>query len=270
MTTKRIKVKKNLKLNVFDSGSQRKYPSDLTVVFIHGSAGCLLNWKYQLEYFSEKYRTVAYDWRGCGDSDQAESYTFDDHYQDFLRLMKILKIPSKPILVGHSYGCLLARRYISEHQVGKFVNVSLGLSSGEERWLRSFLLLPKFLQRFLFRSIFLLKNPFLVQKALAGKETPLCLVQESMGQLKRPPVEFYLDLKTFYQNEPLDWVQSYQEKMLIVGGQDDRCFRPDCLERLNQLIPQSELEILEGAGHILPWEMPKTFNRMLEAFIEAR
>ena len=270
MKTRKIKVKENLNLNVFDSSFEKDYPTDLTVVFIHGGIGCLLNWKYQLEYFSQKYRTVAYDWRGCGQSDTAESYTFDDHYSDFLNLIKCLKIPPKPILVAHSYGCLIARRYIEENQVGKFINVSLGLSSIEKKWLRCLLFLPKFLQIPLYRCFFLLKNPLITKKLAASKKTPLSRVRESLKNNKRPPLEFFLGLKTFYQNEPLEWVKNYQEKMLIVGGKEDKGVRPQSLEQLSRLVPQSRLEIVQDAGHIVPFEAPEYFNRLVEAFIETR
>jgi pimeloyl-ACP methyl ester carboxylesterase len=103
---------------------------------------------------------------------------------------------------------------------------------------------------------------------LVSKKTPLKVVRESMRQAKRPPVEFFLGFKTFYQDEPLEWVKNFQEKTLIIGGQDDRCFRPGCLEQLWQLVPQAKLEIIQGAGHIVPFEAPDHFNNLVEAFIE--
>lgn len=132
MNTRKVEIKDDLKLNVFDSGLEKDYPPNKTIVFIHGGAGCLLNWKHQLPYFSKKYRTIAYDWRGCGKSDNAESYTFDDHYTDFLAILQTLKVPPGPALVAHSYGCLIARRFINQHHVDKFVNVGMYLS-GERR-----------------------------------------------------------------------------------------------------------------------------------------
>jgi len=270
LKTKKIKIKPNLKLNVFDSSWQKKYDNDLTVVFIHGGAGCLLSWKYQLSYFSRKYRTIAYDWRGCGDSDRPGNYTFSNHYQDFLVLMKTLKVPEKPILVGHSYGCLLARKYLTEHPVGKFINVSLGLSSLEKGWLRQMLRLPRFMQIPIYRIFYLLRNPLFAKKMLVSNKTPLKVVRESMKQTKRPPIEFFLGLKTFNQKEPLEWIKNFQEKTLIVGGIEDRCFQPNCLEQLYRMIPEAKLEIIQGAGHIVPFEAPEYFNNVVEAFIEAK
>ena len=268
MKTKKIKIGENLRLNAFDSAWEKDYSSDLTVIFIHGGAGCLLNWKYQLEYFSQKYRTIAYDWRGCGDSDRAQSYAFIDHYYDFLSLIKILKVSEKPIIVGHSYGCLIARHYINEHSVGKFINVSLGLSSIEKGWLKKLLILPRFLQIPLYRLFYFLKNPLIAKKLIASKKTPIHLVRESMRISKRPPVDFFLGFKTFCHDEPLEWIKNFQEEMLIIGGEEDRCFHPFCLEQLWQLIPQAKLEIVKNAGHIVPFEAPDYFNSLVEAFIE--
>lgn len=270
MKTKKIKISPNLRLNVFDSGTQKKYDTDLTVVFIHGGAGCLLNWRYQLAYFSAKYRTIAYDWRGCGESDKAESYTFGDHYQDFLSLIETLKVPGKPILVGHSYGCLIARKYLSEHLVGKFINVGFGLSNTERGWLKKVLTLPRFIQIPFYRLFWLFKNPFITKKFVASKKTPIYLIRESMKNNKKPPLEFFIGLKTFYQDEPLEWIKNFQEKTLIIGGREDRCSRPFYLEQLWQLIPQAKLEIIQDAGHIVPSETPEYFNNLIEAFIENR
>lgn len=270
MKTKKIKISPNLRLNVFDSGIQKKYDTDLTVIFIHGGAGCLLNWRYQLAYFSAKYRTIAYDWRGCGESDKAESYTFGDHYQDFLSLIETLKVPRKPILVGHSYGCLIARKYLSEHLVGKFINVGFGLSNTERGWLKKVLTLPRFIQIPFYRLFWLFKNPFITKKFVASKKTPIYLIRESIKNNKKPPLEFFIGLKTFYQDEPLEWIKNFQEKTLIIGGREDRCSRPFYLEQLWQLIPQAKLEIIQDAGHIVPSEVPEYFNNLVEAFIENR
>jgi pimeloyl-ACP methyl ester carboxylesterase len=251
MVTQKIKVNPNLRLNVFDSGFRKKYLTDLTVVFIHGGTGSLLNWKYQLSFFSEKYRTIAYDWRGCGCSDEASSYTFEDHYGDFLRLMKILKVSSKPILVTHSYGGLIAQRYIKEYGVEKFVNVSLDLSNSIGLFLRFLLNVPKFLQMPIYRCCLMPKNPLLTKTFIASKRTPLEKVKEALDDNKLPPLAFCLGLKTFRKRESLEWLRDYQTKMLIVGGREDKRVRPRNLQKINTLWPEVKVEIVQNAGHII-------------------
>jgi len=270
MKTKKIKISSNLRLNVFDSGTQKKYDTDLTVVFIHGGTGSLLNWKYQLGYFSEKYRTIAYDWRGCGYSDEAPSYTFDDHYDDFLKLMKVLKIANNVILVAHSYGGLIAQRYVKECGVEKFVSVSLGLGCGASLFLRLLLNLPKFLQIPIYRCCLMPKNPFLTKRFLASKKTPVAKVKEALADNRLPSLEFCLGLKTFRENESLEWMKNYQEKMLIISGREDKRIRAKHLKKINQLLPEVKIEIVQDAGHIIPYEVPEYFNNLIEAFIENR
>ena len=270
MTTQKIKIGSNLRLNVFDSGLKKKYPRDLTVVFIHGGTGSLLSWKYQLAYFAEKYRTIAYDWRGCGESDKASSYIFDDHYLDFLSLMKNLNVSAKPILIAHSYGCLIAQRYLKEYGAEKFVNVSLGLGGGVGLFLKFILSLPKFLQLPIYRCCMVPKNPFLTKKFIASKMTSVEKVREALGDSKLPPLDFYLGLKTFKNKDSLEWMKDYQAKMLIISGREDRRIKAKNLQKIATFLPQVKIEIVQNAGHILPYEVPMIFNRLIEAFIEAK
>jgi pimeloyl-ACP methyl ester carboxylesterase len=270
MTMKKIKISKDLSLNVFDSGQQRKYQTDLTVVFIHGGTGSLLNWKYQLNFFSDRYRTVAYDWRGCGHSDEAPSYTFDDHYDDFLKLMKVLGVSNKVILIAHSYGSLIAQKYIREFGAEKFVSVSLGLEGGVGFLLRLLLSLPKLLQIQIYRRCLIPKNPFLTKRFLASKKTSIEKVKEALADNRLPSLEFFIGLRTFRKNEPLEWMKNYQEKMLIISGQEDRRVKVKHIKKINHFLPQVKIEIIQDAGHIVPYEVPEYFNNLIETFIENR
>lgn len=267
MSEKKIKIKERLRLNVFDSAFDGRYQQKTTVIFIHGGAGCLLNWKYQLSYFSSKYRTIAYDWRGCGDSDNATSYTFNDHYTDFLALLKLLKVPPKPVLVGHSYGCLIARKYISEHHLDKFVNASLSLGD-KGGWARRLLYLPKFVQVPIYKSLFLTKNPILAKWLFASKNTPISRIEEFLDNNKIPSMEFLLGLRTFREEEPLAWIKKYQGKTLLISGKEDKLAKVEEMKRLNELTPNSRLKIIPNAGHFLLCESSEEVNRSIEDFIE--
>lgn len=265
----KVEIRKNLRLNVFDSSLDKDYQRETTIIFIHGGAGCLLNWKHQLPYFSRKYRTIAYDWRGCGDSDEARSHTFDNHYTDFLTLLKSIKVPPQPILVGHSYGCLIARKYISEYRIDKFVNVSLGL--GDKKigwWLKRLLYFPRFLQIPIYKYLLLPKNQTLAKWLLASANTPVKKVKEFLDNNKIPSMEYLLGWKTFKEEESVVWIKNYRGRMLTIVGSEDKLVTVDNMRRLNKLTPNSRLEIVPNAGHLLPYETPEFFNKLVEAFIE--
>jgi pimeloyl-ACP methyl ester carboxylesterase len=40
-----------------------------TIIFVHGYAGCMETWEYQINHFSAQYRVIAPDLRGHGQSD---------------------------------------------------------------------------------------------------------------------------------------------------------------------------------------------------------
>jgi pimeloyl-ACP methyl ester carboxylesterase len=74
-------------------------------------------YKAQLPYFSERYRCIAFDPRGNGNSDRPEhaaAYSLDNHIADALGVMDAADA-DKAILVGLSLGgmhaCVLAAHY---------------------------------------------------------------------------------------------------------------------------------------------------------------
>ncbi len=268
MKTKRIKLKNGLKINVFDSSYIGGYKKLTTIIFIHGGAGSLLNWKYQLAYFAREYRTIAYDWRGCGKSDDAKSYTFDDHYSDFLELIKILKVSEKPILIAHCYGCLIARRYINENEVDKFINVSLGVHNGVGLFLRFLLSLPKIIKRPIYHWLLTPRNPIFAKYFIASKKTPLHKIKEALNDNRVPLLDFFVALKTFRKKESLSWMERCQNKLLMISGREDKRMKPRMIRKIRRFIPEAKIEIVQNAGHIIPLENPLDFNNLIEDFIK--
>ncbi|WP_100629926.1 alpha/beta fold hydrolase [Algoriphagus formosus] len=79
-----------------------------SLIFIHGW-GCDLNtWKYQFDYFKDKYHLVLIDLPGYGQSDKVEQdYTIDLFAQSVSELVRDLEIKN-PVLVAHSMGLPIA------------------------------------------------------------------------------------------------------------------------------------------------------------------
>jgi pimeloyl-ACP methyl ester carboxylesterase len=79
-----------------------------TLIFVHGW-GCDLNtWKYQFDYFKDKYHLVLIDLPGFGQSDKVEKdYNIDLFAQSVLGVISDLEIKD-PVLVAHSMGLSVA------------------------------------------------------------------------------------------------------------------------------------------------------------------
>jgi pimeloyl-ACP methyl ester carboxylesterase len=57
---------------------------------------------------------------------------------------------------------------------------------------------------------------------------------------------------------------------LIVQGTVDQVVNPANAELLAELIPDARLEYVDGAGHLLDWDEPKRFVRLVTSFLTDR
>jgi pimeloyl-ACP methyl ester carboxylesterase len=71
------------------------------VVLVHAAAADRRMWDHQFDALAERYRVVRYDWRGYGESDDAEGPVA--HYRDLVALLDALGI-RRAALVGSSMG----------------------------------------------------------------------------------------------------------------------------------------------------------------------
>ena len=83
-----------------------------TVVLVHGGLAHAHWWHYVAPALAERYRVIAPDLRGHGDSDHARppAYAIDDYVADLEALTTALA-PPRFALVGHSLGGVIALRY---------------------------------------------------------------------------------------------------------------------------------------------------------------
>lgn len=90
-----------LTLRYLDWGNEGALP----LVLLHGLGGAAAEWRRIAESFRERYRVLALDQRGHGDSDHAppEAYTTADYVADLEAFVDALEL-KRFILVGHSMG----------------------------------------------------------------------------------------------------------------------------------------------------------------------
>ncbi|HRG38452.1 MAG TPA: alpha/beta hydrolase [Bacteroidia bacterium] len=97
------------------------------VVFIHGWPSSHAMWEYQLGELPKKYRCIAYDRRGFGNSDKPwNGYDYDTFADDLNAVIETLNL-SDVTLVGFSMGGGEVVRYLSKYgstKVNKIVLVA--------------------------------------------------------------------------------------------------------------------------------------------------
>jgi Predicted hydrolases or acyltransferases (alpha/beta hydrolase superfamily) len=80
-------------------------------------------------------------------------------------------------------------------------------------------------------------------------------------------MEFFLGLKSFREEKSREWIKGCQDKMLVIGGREDKFVKPKDIKQLIELAPRVKLEIIQDAGHLVPYERFDRFNSLVEAFI---
>ncbi|PTT88474.1 alpha/beta hydrolase, partial [Pseudomonas sp. HMWF005] len=94
----------------------KDWGSGKPVLFSHGWPLDADMWEYQMEYLSSRgYRTIAFDRRGFGRSEQPwHGYDYDTFADDIAQLIKHLDL-REVTLVGFSMGGGDVSRYIARH-----------------------------------------------------------------------------------------------------------------------------------------------------------
>jgi len=114
---------------------------DATVaIVLHGGPGSDFRSQLPLKDLSDAYRVVFYDQRGAGLSQRLppEALTLGTHIEELDGVAGHFSPDAPVILIGHSWGAILAAAYIGEHpdRVGRAVLIEPGFldHAGQQAW----------------------------------------------------------------------------------------------------------------------------------------
>lgn len=242
-----------------------------TVVFLHGIGGNASNWTEQSTAISGRYRAVAWDARGYGDSDDyPEALTFPLFAADLLRLLDHLDV-AQAHLVGLSMGGRIALDFYETHPARVASLVLCDTFPGyddsvtlEQR--------EQFIQS---RQQPLLagKEPCdiapLVAPTLLSKHASAASLQRLIDSMSRLHKASYLKaIVAMTRYEPVAKLTDIHVPSLVICGDEDQLTPPTVARQMASLIPNAELVILEQAGHLSNIEQPAAFNAALLGFLD--
>jgi pimeloyl-ACP methyl ester carboxylesterase len=259
-------------------------PAAEPLLLIHGVAGSSLAWVPLFEQLSAKYRVIAPDLLGHGQSDKPRTDYSLGAFAVWLRdFLDALDVPAAT-LVGHSLGGGVALQLIYQHRpycrrlvlvnsggLGTDVSMPLRLLStpGAE------LLLPVVASR---PAVFL-GNGVISLLTAGGMESPR--VQEHWRKLSAlaDPLGRQAFLRTLRSVVDirgqtvcaLDRLPRLVGDVptLIVAGARDAVIPPGHAQAAHAALPGSRLVIMDDAGHHPMLDCPATLARLIDEFVSA-
>lgn len=250
------------------------------VVLIHGWPLSSASWERQTAaLLAAGYRVVTYDRRGFGKSSQpTDGYDYDTLAKDTWTLLEALDL-KEVTLVGFSMGGGEVARYLGKYNEGRVtkavfmsaiapalrktsdnpegveVSVFEGIKQGIEK------------DRFAFLETFL-KN-FYNKKLVGGTDISDAAIHASFGVAAGSSYYGMLNCVDAWLEDFRDDIKQIKIPTLVIHGDADQILPHEATgKRTAELIPGSQLHVIEGGPHGLNWTHATEVNTALLKFLK--
>jgi 3-oxoadipate enol-lactonase len=240
------------------------------LVFLHGIGGAARAWRGQLDAFSDRYRTIAWDMPGYGGSAPLAAVNMAalaGALQDFLQQVGA----TKPIIVGHSIGGMIVQQWLSKNPgiAGAVVlaQTSPAFGKPDGDWQKAFIdarLGP------LDRGETLASLAPSLVKELVGDEPDVSgmdLARDCMATV--PAASYRATMLALMGFDLRNALKSIAVPTLVLSGAKDNNAPAPMMAKMASYIPSAEYVELEGVGHLANLERPMAFNAVLDHFLKA-
>jgi 3-oxoadipate enol-lactonase len=238
------------------------------LVFLHGIGGAARGWRNQIDAFSNRYCTIAWDMPGYGGSvqlPQVSISTIADALKDFLQQVGA----SKPVLVGHSIGGMIVQQFLVKYPdiasavVLAQTTSAFGSSDGE--WQKTFIdarLGP--LDR---GETMVSMAPKLVQDLVGDEPSAagVALARDCMASVK--PETYRASMQAMIGFDLRKNLADIKLPTLLLSGSKDNNAPAKTMAKMATFVKGSTYVELEGVGHLANMERPAEFNEVLADFL---
>jgi long-chain acyl-CoA synthetase len=215
------------------------------ILFVHGYAGVAETWEYQINHFMDRFRIVAPDLRGHGQSDAPfTQYTMDELVQDLETIIEFLDIKQEIVLVGHSFGGAICLDFAAAH-ADRLEKLVLIATAAEYP-------LPKITS--------------------LATHLPTAALRPLWRYRPRWNAEVHV-MKRMVLNNMRRWkgwdkLENIHIPTLVITGERDRYFPRKVYDQLGTLIPQAQVIDVGASKHKVQLERHQAVNRAIERFME--
>ena len=252
-------------LSIFTEGDPNKKP----IVFIHGFPYDHTMWDKQINELKSNYFCVTYDIRGLGQSPIGDGqYTIESFVDDLETIITELEL-HKPVLCGLSMGGYISLRVVERNESnysGMILCDTRSSADTDEGKIK--------------RADNIKKINVVGVKQFVSDFVPICFSVKSITDsneeyskvLNKSLNSNAIGVKGCLlamagRTDTTNYLSKIKIPSLLLCGEDDRLTPPDQMELMVGLIPNSQFEIVPGAGHMAPIENASFVNSKIKKFL---
>jgi 3-oxoadipate enol-lactonase len=238
------------------------------LVFLHGIGGAARAWRGQLDFFSNRYRSIAWDMPGYGGSAPLPTVsiaTLADSLADFLEQVDA----TKPVLVGHSIGGMIVQQWLVRNPLAAsavvLAQTSPAFGKPDGDWQKSFIdarLGP------LDRGETLVSLAPTLVKELIGENPDaggMDLARDCMAAV--PPATYRTTMLALMGFDLRGALRDIAVPTMLLSGSRDNNAPAPMMAKMATYVPAAQYVELEGVGHLANLERPDEFNAALSDFL---
>ena len=254
-------------VDVDGSLAWREQGTGQAVLFLHGLGGSRTSWQPQLAGLSEAFRCLAWDMPGYGASVPVTPLTFTAIADAVARLLDAAGA-ERAHLVGESFGGMHALHTALRHpdRVGRLVlantSPAFGLDGTDPNAWRAARLAPL--------DAGLTPDDIAEQvlTSVAGPSLDADILAMRMAGFARIPADgLRAAIECLPSHNLLDRLAEIKAPTLVIAGELD-AETPVAYSRiLVDGLPDAELVVLDGVGHLAVSEGPEAVNRLMRDFL---
>ena len=253
------------RIEFLDSGGE-----GTPVLLVHAFPLRARMWEPQIEALGDRWRFVAPDLKGFGDSDapdDAASYSMDAFADDLKAVLDELGI-DRVVLAGLSLGGYVALAFLRKYRSSVSALVLADTRAEGDA--------PEAIEkRTNQQGIVREQGPGALTDGLIGallgeptREKKPDVVENVRGLMQNPPAGYVGALEAMKgRPDSTPDLTSIDLPTLIVVGENDTLTPPDLSRKMHEHIGGSRLVVIPEAGHLSNLEAPEAFNGALAEFL---
>lgn len=245
--------------------------SGRTVLMLHGIGGGRMSFLPQMEALADRYRVIAWDMPGYGNSAPLAEMTWAGLAEAVVALLDHLGVTSVDLL-GHSMGGMVAQEvaYRYPSRLSRLVLAGTASAFGGPT--------DDFKNKFLAARLKPLdagKTPADIApelvRGMVGDDPDLSGIAAAVQSMQRISTPAYRQaLHCLVGFDRRDSLRRIAVPTLLIAGEKDRTAPPAGMRRMSEQIAGSRYIELAGAGHLMNLERPVAFTAAVASFLDRR